>query len=522
VSPPVAFLPEQRRSKIGIPPMSPLTIIAMGVLLLVTTQAHAADSTKGPASPKPTGKSALRTGFAEEVINPEKGVLLAGQFARRPNKGVRDDLCVKTVLFQDGDNIGGIVSFDLLFVNRGFIADIRERLAGEKLSFGNDLIFCATHVHTGPGIPGPKRTAEEINEIKAKLRATIEAMADDDPKKEGHKKWLTFIESREEEGKNRQDYRKYLIDQTVTSIKNAYADLGESSLTHGSVMSNPFAFNRRYWMKNGTVRTNPGKLNPNIVKPEGPVDKEIGILAVKKNGRVTLVIANIANHADSTGGHMVCAGWPGRLEAGIQKQMGYDVPVMTVIAPSGNINHYDVAKEGGYSAYREIGQGYADIVMKGMESLEELEGSFDAKNQTVEIIGREISDKEAENAKKTVERLKDKKNSPQRILAAELLRFQKNNAGKIREFELVTLRFGKDLAITSLPGEPFTEVGIAIKKASPFRKTFVVAHAMGIAGYIPMKECFGRGGYELQPRPMGGCAPDTAQMLIEKSLESLK
>ena len=502
--------------------INPLTVMAGAVLLLVTTQSPAQDNTGRDASTKRTEHAIIRTGFAKKVINPEEGVLLAGQFARRPNKGVRDDLCVKTVLFQENGKIGGIVSFDLLFVKRRFIDDVRKLLKEEKMSFGSDLIFCATHTHTGPAIPGPRRTAKEIAEIKKKLRAKIAAMEDDDPKKEAHRKWLEFIESREEDGKGRQDYRKYLLEQTVTSIKNAYADLGESSLLYGSVMDNPFAFNRRYWMKNGRVATNPGKLNPNIVKPEGPVDKEIGILAVKKNDRLSLVIASIANHADSTGGHMVCAGWPGRLEKGIQEKMGYDVPVMTLIAPSGNINHYDVSTNGGYSSYREIGQGYADIVMKEMGSLKELDGELDIKNQEIKIVGREISDKEVEVAKGTIDRLKDKKSSPTRVLAAELIRFQKNNAGKAREFELVTLRFGKDLAITSLPGEPFTEIGMAIKKASPFGKTFVVAHAMGIAGYIPMRECFGRGGYELQPRPMGGCAPDTAEMLIEKSLGSLK
>jgi len=502
--------------------INPLTVMAGAVLLLSATQSLAEKNTRSNASPKRTEHSIIRTGFAKKVINPEKGVLLAGQFGRRPNKGVRDDLFVKTVLFQKNGKIGGIVSFDLLFVRRHFIEDVRELLKKEKVSFGSDLIFCATHTHTGPAIPGPKRTTKEMGEIKEKLRAKIAAMEDTDPKKEAHRKWLKFIESRQEDGKNRQDYRKYLIEQTVSSIKDAYADLGESSLLYGSVMDNPFAFNRRYWMKSGRVATNPGKLNPNIVKPEGPVDKEIVILAIKKDDRVSLVIANIANHADSTGGHMVSAGWPGRLENGIQKQMGSDVPVMTIIAPSGNINHYDVSTKGGYSSYREIGQGYADIVMKEMGSLKKLKGDLDIKNQKVEIVGREISDKEAKVARKTMDRLKDKKSSPKRILAAELIRFQKSNAGKTREFELVTLRFGKDLAITSLPGEPFTEIGMAIKKASPFGKTFVVSHAMGVAGYIPMRECFGRGGYELQPRPMGGCAPNTAEMLIDKSLQSLK
>ena len=38
------------------------------------------------------------------------------------------------------------------------------------------------------------------------------------------------------------------------------------------------AFNRRYFMRDGTVGWNPGKLNPNIVMPAGPTDPEVGIL----------------------------------------------------------------------------------------------------------------------------------------------------------------------------------------------------------------------------------------------------
>jgi hypothetical protein len=497
-----------------------LTMITAGLLLLATTQSCANNKNNSPKTAKKAKESIMKTGFAKETINPEKGVPLIGQFGRRLNQGVRDDLCVKTVLFEKNGKIGGIVSFDLLFVQKHFIAAVRKRLEEEKVDFGNDLLFCATHTHTGPNIPGPKPTIEKINEMIAKTKAAIETMKDDDPKKEAYKKWLKAIETREKESANKQDYRKYLIDQTVNSIKKAYANLGKSSLLYGSVMDNPFAFNRRYWMKNGTVRTNPGRLNPNIVKPEGPVDMEIGVLAVKKNGKISLIIANIANHADSTGGYMVCAGWPGRLEKRIQEKMGYDVPVITIIAPSGNINHYDVFSKTGYTNYQVIGKGYGDIVMKEMGSLKKVKGDFNVKNQTIEIVGCEISDKDAEAAKKTIENKKASHSS--KILARDLINFKKNNAGKVREFELVTLKFGKDLAITSIPGEPFTEIGINIKKAAPFKKTFVVSHAMGSAGYIPIKECFGRGGYELQPRPMGGCAPDTADMLIEKSLEALK
>src|SRR5207249_8860225 len=40
-------------------------------------------------------------------------------------------------------------------------------------------------------------------------------------------------------------------------------------------------FNRRYWMKNGKVAFNPGQLNPNIVRPAGPSDPDVGILLAR-------------------------------------------------------------------------------------------------------------------------------------------------------------------------------------------------------------------------------------------------
>ena len=43
------------------------------------------------------------------------------------------------------------------------------------------------------------------------------------------------------------------------------------------------------------------------------------------------------------------------------------------------------------------------------------------------------------------------------------------------------------------------EVGLAIKKQSPFKATWPVTLAMGACGYVPMAACFARGGYETLP-----------------------
>ena len=91
-----------------------------------------------------------------------------------------------------------------------------------------------------------------------------------------------------------------------------------------------------------------------------------------------------------------------------------------------------------------------------------------------------------------------------------------------RQFDLAALKFGDDLAIVGLHGEPFTEIGMAIKKGSPFKQTLVMSFTNAYSGYVPMKECFERGGYEILPIVGGGPAKNTCDIFINKGLELLR
>ena len=55
------------------------------------------------------------------------------------------------------------------------------------------------------------------------------------------------------------------------------------------------------------------------------------------------------------------------------------------------------------------------------------------------------------------------------------------------ELQLQAMRVG-DLAIVAIPCEVFTEIGLAIKRESPFKTTCVVSLANGYNGYLPTPE----------------------------------
>jgi len=90
------------------------------------------------------------------------------------------------------------------------------------------------------------------------------------------------------------------------------------------------------------------------------------------------------------------------------------------------------------------------------------------------------------------------------------------------DVEVQALRIG-DLAIVAMPGEPFAEIGAAVKKASPFAFTMFCGYSDGLGGdYMPTPEEYKFGGYEVERSPYG---PGAAQKVIDaagKLLESLR
>ena len=61
--------------------------------------------------------------------------------------------------------------------------------------------------------------------------------------------------------------------------------------------------------------------------------------------------------------------------------------------------------------------------------------------------------------------------------------------------ELTGLRIG-DVAFVGIPGEPFTEIGVEIKKTEGYKMIMPCCITNGYGGYFPMKSAFDEGGYE--------------------------
>jgi hypothetical protein len=84
--------------------------------------------------------------------------------------------------------------------------------------------------------------------------------------------------------------------------------------------------------------------------------------------------------------------------------------------------------------------------------------------------------------------------------------------------QLMGIRIG-EIALVSMPGEPFNEIAQEISARSPFPHTLFSGYSNGGFGYLPIRSAFTEGGYEVETTPYG---PDAAEVVVRESLRILE
>jgi len=93
--------------------------------------------------------------------------------------------------------------------------------------------------------------------------------------------------------------------------------------------------------------------------------------------------------------------------------------------------------------------------------------------------------------------------------------FYSGNLPPNESTEIQAIRFGSTI-IFSLPGEIFSEIALAIKQKSPYKNTFGAALTNGYYAYMPTREEFINGNYEVDGSKY---CPESEDALIESTLK---
>ena len=131
---------------------------------------------------------------------------------------------------------------------------------------------------------------------------------------------------------------------------------------------------------------------------------------------------------------------------------------------------------------------------------------------------RKIGKEEAAEARRVFDAIGRKKQTIPVMANAVCILDTQANKDKPLEAEVQVIAFSDDLAIVSLPGEIFVELGLALKKASPFKHTFIAELANGSIGYIPNRSAYPEGNYEVVS---ARCAKGSGEMLVEAAVKML-
>lgn len=107
----------------------------------------------------------FQAGWASRSITPPIGVPLAGFGDRKgkPSTGVHDDIFVKALAVSDGHDTAVIVGADMLIIPENVADLVRARVSKQTTLTANDILFNASHNHSGPGAYAPGIASKLFN-----------------------------------------------------------------------------------------------------------------------------------------------------------------------------------------------------------------------------------------------------------------------------------------------------------------------------------------------------------------------
>jgi neutral ceramidase len=423
----------------------------------------------------------LHVGFAETDITPKLGSQSPGGMQSRRLNAVHDPLKAVAMVVQNDQAAVALVGIDALFITEGTTACAREAITAATKIPGSNVLIGASHTHGG----GPVATCFE---------------SEADP-----------------------DYAGLVAKRVAEPVISAYHSLHAAELGDGIGHEPSISFNRRFLMRNGRQATHPGKGNPEIVKPAGPIDPDVGVLAARApDGELLGLFVNFACHLTVMGGNGFTADYVYHLREALRRHYKKPaLPVGFLLGAAGDVTQVDNRRAG-----REFGEEWSNLfglalAAEVIQTVARMSWSKEAvirvAQTLVPIAIREPRDGPAEPPALGL----GSGSVADKIYAHEREAVEKERARRpMIPCEVQAIRIG-DLGIVTNGAEFFCQLGLDIKAASPLARTWVVSLANQWIGYVATPSAYYAGGYEPRTARSAKMAPWAGQALVEGSLAAL-
>ena len=440
----------------------------------------------------------FKAGFARVDATPPLGIPLVGYFSHRVADGVLDPLYIDCVAVSDGTNNALVYCVDDLHLSNAFCKKAFEAITAATGVPRDRLYIHATHIHTGPADWRRESFSKEENRLV-----------------------MLYAELR--------------IAKLADVGRFALSNMAPARICTARTLCRDISFIRRYRMKDGSVRTNPGLFNPNVKEPLGTPDETLQLIRFRRTGAPDIAIVNFGTHPDTIGGTKYSADWPGVVRRTFENALGDGVKCLFLNAAQGDVNHHHRFPPPGRAALNDerktrrnaialhMGRAVAGAALSVWDVCEEIPAGpvrgivashpmpanvptadeikwvemFDAgRRKEIPLGSMEITTLTSPGSR--VRRLK---NGPDHF-----------------DILVSSLAIGDGLAFAGLPCEPFVDIGRAVKERSPFRTTIITCLTNGSEGYIPSTKAHSEGGYEALSSIF---AAPTGDRLVDAQLKQL-
>ena len=469
-------------------------ITCLLVALVPVAAARAAD--------RPASKPVLRAGAAAVDITPKVFPLnMPGGFSPKMAASAHDPLHARALVFDDGETTVAMVVVDNLGVSPETI-DEAKAIASKATGIPTDrMLLCATHTHSAPSSNAKDGPAPAVA------------------------------------------YRKQLVQGIAASVIQAHKALRPAAVGAAKHPLPEEVFNRRWFLKLGKMPLNPFggldkvKMNPGrgpevLDRPAGPTDPDIMILSVQDTRRKPLaLLANYALHY--VGGvpkDAVSADYFGEFARLMHSRVRGDETFVAMMSngASGDINNIPFLvtrpPRAPYEQIRIVARKAADTAWYAYRKIDRhrTDVRLGMVQRDVTLTYRKPTADQVANAK-AVLAVKDEAALATLPKRADSYARRTLSAAQRPDTVVVTLqaiRIG-DIAVCGIPFEVFVEIGLDLKRRSPFARTMVIGLANGRHGYLPTPEQHKLGGYETW-LGTSQVQKDASVILTDALLEMLK